>query len=119
MGAGVGKVYDGAESSGTAAGTRRTRRYIVKSHPNEVAQTAGIPTSGAEIDRLFGWLKEEIKHTDYGEVGLKFRMHQGMIVGIERTTSIKGKFELRLDKDLDTSLTHERPRPSGDAPVHA
>jgi len=55
-----------------------------------------LATSSGEIDQLLGWLRDEIQHTSFGEVGLKFKLHDGQVVGIERTTSIKGKFTLQL-----------------------
>ena len=55
-------------------------------------------TSSSEINSLLSWLRDEIGHTEFGEVGLKFKLHDGQVVGIERTTSIKGKFELKLSK---------------------
>jgi len=57
-----------------------------------------LATSSGEIDSLLAWLRDEIQHTDFGEVGLKFKLHDGQVVGIERTTSIKGRFELKLTK---------------------
>lgn len=57
-----------------------------------------LATSSSEINSLLTWLRDEIQHTEFGEVGLKFKLHDGQVVGIERTTSIKGKFELKLSK---------------------
>lgn len=55
-----------------------------------------IPTSSNEVDELMVWLKRELENTQYGKVGLVFTMHQGHITGIERTTSIHGKFTLKI-----------------------
>lgn len=55
-----------------------------------------LATSAGEIDSLLEWLKGEICRTEFGEVGLKFKIHDGAVVGIERTTSLKGRFELRM-----------------------
>lgn len=55
-----------------------------------------LATSSGEIDTLLEWLKGEICRTEFGEVGLKFKIHEGAVVGIERTTSLKGRFELRM-----------------------
>lgn len=66
-------------------------KYVVRAAPRM------IPTSGAEIDKLIDWLKAEVKTVPYGKVGLMFTLHQGMIVSIEKTTSVRGKFELRME----------------------
>lgn len=55
-----------------------------------------LATSSGEIDSLLSWLREEIGKTQFGEVGLKFKIHEGAVVGIERTASVKGRFELRM-----------------------
>ena len=64
----------------------------MKAHPPE-----GIVTSGTEIEKLINWLKEEVKVVPYGKVGLVFTLHQGIVVAIEKTTSVRGKFELKVD----------------------
>lgn len=66
-------------------------KYIVRASPRV------IPTSGSEIDRLIDWLKTEVRAVPYGKVGLLFTLHQGQIVAIEKTTSVRGKFELKLE----------------------
>jgi len=48
---------------------------------------------------LIIWLKEELNHTAYGKVGLIFTLHQGQVTGIERTTSIHGKFTLKIGEE--------------------
>lgn len=58
-----------------------------------------ISTSGNEIDDLIEWLREELRRTQYGKVGLLFTVHQNQITGIERTTSIHGKFVLSVGAD--------------------
>ena len=58
-----------------------------------------IATSSQEIDDLITWLKEELNHTAYGKVGLIFTLHQGQVTGIERTTSIHGKFTLKIGEE--------------------
>ena len=55
-----------------------------------------IATSAGEIDDLLTWLRDEIKRTAFGEVGLSFRLHEGKVVGITRTVSCKGRFELHM-----------------------
>jgi len=58
-----------------------------------------IATSSNEVDDLLGWLRQELTRTQYGKVGLCFTIHQGQITGIERTTSIHGKFTLKIAGD--------------------
>ena len=59
----------------------------------------GIASSGAEIDKLIDWLKAEVRIVPYGKVGLTFTLHQGTVVAIEKTTSVRGKFELKIGKE--------------------
>jgi hypothetical protein len=58
-----------------------------------------LPTSSNEVDDLLAWLRGELGHTQYGKVGLVFTLHQGQITGIERTTSIHGKFTLKIAEE--------------------
>jgi len=58
-----------------------------------------LPTSSNEVDDLLVWLRHELEHTAYGKVGLVFTLHQGAITGIERTTSIHGKFTLKIAEE--------------------
>ena len=60
-----------------------------------------IATSGAEVDELLTWLRAEILKTQYGDVGLRFHMHQGAIVKIERTTSVTGRFKFEAEGEGD------------------
>jgi hypothetical protein len=55
-----------------------------------------IATSSAEVDNLLGWLRGELVKTQYGKVGLVFTVHEGKIVAIEKTISMRGKFTLDL-----------------------
>ena len=84
------------------------RRFIVKTRDPESSFThenprptgeppLGRPTSSTEIESLFSWLRAEVQIVKYGKVGLVFTMHEGQIVAIEKTTSVRGKFELRVD----------------------
>lgn len=58
-----------------------------------------LATSSNEVDDLIVWLRDELTRTQYGKVGLVFTLHQGQITGIERTTSIHGKFTLRIGEE--------------------
>jgi hypothetical protein len=58
-----------------------------------------LPTSSSEVEDLLVWLRGELEHTAYGKVGLVFTLHQGEITGIERTTSIHGKFTLKIAEE--------------------
>ena len=55
-----------------------------------------LATSSSEVNSLLNWLRDEMNRTQFGEVGLKFKLHDGHIVGIEKTTSVKGRFELKF-----------------------
>ena len=61
-----------------------------------------IATSANEVSDLIEWLRGELRRTEYGKVGLVFTIHQGQITGIERTTSIHGKFTMKIgEADAD------------------
>lgn len=55
-----------------------------------------LPTSCAEVDNLLKWLHDELSKTQFGKVGLMFTVHEGHIVSIERTISMRGKFKLDM-----------------------
>lgn len=63
-----------------------------------------IATSAAEVSDLIDWLRNELERTQFGKVGLVFTMHQGQITGIERTTSIHGKFTLKIGEEGDGGI---------------
>lgn len=56
-----------------------------------------ISTSSSEVDNLLQWLRDELQRTQYGKVGLLFTVHEGKIVALEKTVSIRGKFVLNLN----------------------
>jgi hypothetical protein len=58
-----------------------------------------LATSANEVSDLIEWLRRELDNTQYGKVGLVFTLHQGEITGIERTTSIHGKFTLKIAEE--------------------
>ncbi len=60
-----------------------------------------IATSSSEVDELLTWLRGELMHTQYGKVGLMFTLHQGRIVAVERTISVKARFELKGENGGD------------------
>lgn len=61
-----------------------------------------ISTSGTGVDTYLDWLKGELARTDYGEIGLRFVVHQGMItrvckhIEVPEKMGVPVKFEIRM-----------------------
>jgi len=50
-----------------------------------------LPSGSAAMQNYYEWLKEHVKDTEYGEVGLYFVIHQGNVVRVKKHIELSEK----------------------------
>ena len=57
-----------------------------------------MTTTGSDVETLIDWLRDELKGTRYGEVGLVFTVHNNEISKVEKVDKKTIKFKSVLPK---------------------
>ena len=52
-----------------------------------------MTTTGSDVETLIDWLRGELKHTRYGEVGLVFTVHNKEVSKVEKVDKKTIKFK--------------------------
>jgi len=61
-------------------------------------ESSNLPMAshGDAVETLYDWLRNEVRETQYGEVGISLKLHQGEVTRVTKTVVLSGS--TRVDK---------------------
>jgi len=67
---------------------RSMTTQLIKSRKTE-EDILPVPSGASMLETYFLWLREALQTMRYGEVGLHFTVHDGMVTGIRKDEQLK------------------------------